>query len=93
MSGLLSCKVMAIATLERLFNNIEVFRGVVKIRKGEAIRLINESGDIEQVKAIMQHFLTKVTTTVTKVTTTIVTKVTITVFFIKSAKLIDSTIK
>lgn len=53
-------QVMAIATLERLYGNADVFRGVVKIRKGEAVRLMSESGDIERVKAIMRYYLTKV---------------------------------
>lgn len=51
---------MAIATLERLYGNIEVFRGVVKIRKGEAMRLMSISGDVEKVKAIMRYYLEKV---------------------------------
>jgi len=32
---------MAIATLTELYNNPDVFTGVVKIRKGLAVRLIN----------------------------------------------------
>lgn len=50
---------MAIATLERLYNNQEVFRGVVKIRKGEAVRLMNTSSDIERVKAVIGYYLNK----------------------------------
>lgn len=38
---------MAIATLAEVYNNPEVFRGVVKIRKGLACRMILESGDLE----------------------------------------------
>lgn len=51
---------MAIATLERLYNNAEVFRGVVKIRKGEAVRMMNEATNMDTIKAIMRHFLLKV---------------------------------
>lgn len=40
-------QVMAIATLAEVYNNPEVFRGVVKIRKGLACRMILESGDLE----------------------------------------------
>jgi farnesyl-diphosphate farnesyltransferase len=35
--------VMAIATLADLYNNHQVFTGVVKIRKGLAVKLINET--------------------------------------------------
>lgn len=38
---------MAIATLAEVYNNPEVFRGVVKIRKGLACRMILESGDLD----------------------------------------------
>lgn len=40
-------QVMAIATLAEVYNNPDVFRGVVKIRKGLACRMILESGDLE----------------------------------------------
>lgn len=36
-------QVMAIATLSELYNNPKVFTGVVKIRKGLALRLLNET--------------------------------------------------
>lgn len=42
---------MAIATLSEVYNNPEVFRGVVKIRKGLACRMILESGDLEGIFA------------------------------------------
>lgn len=42
---------MAIATLAEVYNNPEVFRGVVKIRKGLACRMILESGDLEGIFA------------------------------------------
>lgn len=51
---------MAIATLERLYGNVKVFQGVVKIRKGEAVRMMGETTDIEKLKAIMRHFSLKV---------------------------------
>lgn len=51
---------MAIATLERCYNNPAVFTGVVKIRKGEAVKLMMETTDIESVKAIMYTYMTKV---------------------------------
>lgn len=38
---------MAIATLAEIYNNPDVFRGVVKIRKGLACRMILESGNLE----------------------------------------------
>lgn len=38
---------MAIATLSEVYNNPDVFRGVVKIRKGLACRMILESGDLD----------------------------------------------
>lgn len=38
---------MAIATLSEVYNNTDVFRGVVKIRKGLACRMILESGDLD----------------------------------------------
>lgn len=36
-------QVMAIATLADLYNNPKVFTGVVKIRKGLAVKLLNET--------------------------------------------------
>ncbi len=47
---------MAIATLALCYNNKDVFRGVVKIRKGEAVRLIMESTNMENFKTIMLHY-------------------------------------
>ena len=51
---------MAIATLERCYNNPKVFSGVVKIRKGEAVRMMMGSSSFEKVKAIMKHFVVQV---------------------------------
>lgn len=42
-------QVMAIATLAEVYNNPDVFRGVVKIRKGLACRMILESGSSDGV--------------------------------------------
>ena len=51
---------MAIATLERCYNNPTVFAGVVKIRKGEAVKMMMGVSNIEKVKAIMHHFASQV---------------------------------
>lgn len=51
---------MAIATLERCYNNPAVFTGVVKIRKGEAVKMMMGSTSLEKVKAIMYHFTSEV---------------------------------
>jgi farnesyl-diphosphate farnesyltransferase len=39
-------QVMAIATLDKLTNNADVFTGVVKIRKGQALQLMNNAGSM-----------------------------------------------
>ena len=52
---------MAVATLERVYNNYGVFTGVVKIRKGEAVKMMLQATDLNAVKAIMTHFTSKVT--------------------------------
>ncbi|XP_064620625.1 squalene synthase-like [Lineus longissimus] len=52
-------QVMAIGTYERCYNNPNVFEGIVKIRKGEAVRLMMESTSLDGVKAIMSYFLTQ----------------------------------
>jgi len=51
---------MAVATLERCYNNPNVFTGVVKIRKGETVRMIMMATNINAVKAIFSHFVSKV---------------------------------
>lgn len=53
-------QVMAIATLERCYNNPAVFTGVVKIRKGEAVKMMMGVSNIERVKAIVHHFTTRI---------------------------------
>ena len=51
---------MAVATLERCYNNPTVFTGVVKIRKGEAVKMMMEATSMDSVKAIFSHFVTHV---------------------------------
>ena len=51
---------MAVATLERCYNNPSVFTGVVKIRRGEAVRLMSMATNLESVKAIFSYFVSKV---------------------------------
>ena len=46
-------QVMAIATLAACYNNAQVFRGVVKIRKGLAVTLMMEAKNMRAVKDIM----------------------------------------
>ncbi|RUS75910.1 hypothetical protein EGW08_016323 [Elysia chlorotica] len=53
-------QVMAIATLERCYNNPKVFSGVVKIRKGEAVRMMMGASSFDKVKAIMKHFVVQI---------------------------------
>ena len=55
---------MAIATLERCYGNYDVFKKVVKIRKGETVRMMMEATNVNSVKAIMSHFVKKVSHTV-----------------------------
>jgi farnesyl-diphosphate farnesyltransferase len=49
-------QVMAIATLERLVNNPDVFTGVVKIRKGLMLSLFQYTARIEEVKGIFSTY-------------------------------------
>nr|XP_033792212.1 squalene synthase-like isoform X6 [Geotrypetes seraphini] len=48
--------VMAIATLAACYNNQKVFKGVVKIRKGQAITLIMDATNIQAVKAKIYQY-------------------------------------
>eukprot|EP00118_Oscarella_pearsei_P025097 m.307505 g.307505 ORF g.307505 m.307505 type:complete len:420 (+) comp42363_c0_seq1:159-1418(+) len=48
-------QVMAIGTLARCYNNQKVFLGVVKIRKGEAVRMMMEATDMKSLKKIMNQ--------------------------------------
>lgn len=49
-------QVMAIATLDKVFNNGDVFTGVVKIRKGLTCELILSSGNLDHVKPCFKKF-------------------------------------
>jgi farnesyl-diphosphate farnesyltransferase len=49
-------QVMAIATLERLVNNPDVFTGIVKIRKGLMLSLFQHTSSIEEVKGIISTY-------------------------------------
>jgi farnesyl-diphosphate farnesyltransferase len=46
-------QVMAIATLTRCYDNPDCFKGVVKIRKGMAAKMVMDSGDMD---AVYTHF-------------------------------------
>jgi hypothetical protein len=49
-------QVMAIATLDKCFNNHDVFTGVVKVRKGLAVSMIADSTTLEGVEAWFHRF-------------------------------------
>jgi hypothetical protein len=51
---------MAIATLDKVFNNEDVFTGVVKIRKGLACKLILEANSMEEVCACFRRFASSI---------------------------------
>ncbi|NXW48105.1 FDFT synthase, partial [Nyctiprogne leucopyga] len=53
-------QVMAIATLAACYNNKQVFRGIVKIRKGQAVTLMMDATNIQAVKAIMYQYVEEV---------------------------------
>ena len=53
---------MAIATLALCYNNKDVFNGVVKIRKGEAVQLIMQSTNIDNVRQIVAYYSKQVRT-------------------------------
>ena len=46
---------MAIGTLARCYNNHDVFTRVVKIRRGEAVRMMMEATSMESLKQIMHQ--------------------------------------
>ena len=56
-------QVMAIATLARCFNNPRVFAGVVKIRKGEAAKLILRARSMDALAAIFHEHLAAISAT------------------------------
>ncbi|XP_023662822.1 squalene synthase isoform X1 [Paramormyrops kingsleyae] len=49
-------QVMAIATLSACYNNPQVFQGVVKIRKGQAVTLMMQASNMDAVKAIVSQY-------------------------------------
>jgi len=49
-------QVMAIATLDKCFNNGDVFTGVVKVRKGLAVKMIMESSTMAGVETWFHRF-------------------------------------
>ena len=50
-------QVMAIATLARCYNNYAVFCGVVKIRKGEAVKMILEARSMDALARVFHEHL------------------------------------
>lgn len=55
-------QVMAVSTLELLYNNINVFKGVVKIRKGLAVQLMLQSTSYPSLLAVFEKFVLKLDT-------------------------------
>ncbi|XP_075057319.1 squalene synthase isoform X2 [Mixophyes fleayi] len=53
-------QVMAIATLAACYNNNQVFKGVVKIRKGQAVTLMIDATNIQAVRAIMYQYIEEI---------------------------------
>ncbi|KAL0612879.1 Squalene synthase [Plecturocebus cupreus] len=53
--------VMAIATLAACYNNQQVFKGVVKIRKGQAVTLMMDATNMPAVKAIIYQYMEELT--------------------------------
>ncbi|XP_069584467.1 squalene synthase isoform X2 [Ranitomeya imitator] len=53
-------QVMAIATLAACYNNQQVFKGVVKIRKGQAVTLMMDATNIQAVRAIMYQYVNEI---------------------------------
>lgn len=60
MHYIVSFQTMAIATLALCYNNPAVFTSVVKIRKGQAVQLIMNSGNMDSFKRIMACFTAQV---------------------------------
>lgn len=56
---------MAIATLAACYNNQQIFKGVVKIRKGQAVTLMMDATNIQAVRAIMYQYVNEVSGAVT----------------------------
>jgi farnesyl-diphosphate farnesyltransferase len=57
---------MAIATLDKCFNNYDVFTGVVKVRKGLAVRMILDSKTIQGVEYWFRTFANQIKSKVTE---------------------------
>jgi hypothetical protein len=53
-------QVMAIATLDKCFNNYDVFTGVVKVRKGLAVRMILDSNSLDGVELWFRNFAQRI---------------------------------
>ncbi|XP_014380277.1 squalene synthase-like isoform X1 [Alligator sinensis] len=51
---------MAIATLAACYNNKQVFRGVVKIRKGQAVTMMMDATNVQAVKAIIYQYVEEI---------------------------------
>ncbi|OBZ88805.1 Squalene synthase [Choanephora cucurbitarum] len=50
-------QVMAISTLALVFNNLDIYERNIKIRKGEAVKLILASTDMDNVIDIFRHYI------------------------------------
>nr|KAF6479992.1 farnesyl-diphosphate farnesyltransferase 1 [Molossus molossus] len=53
-------QVMAIATLATCYNNQQVFKGVVKIRKGQTVTLMMDATNMPAVKAIIDQYMEEI---------------------------------
>jgi len=53
-------QVMAIATLAKCYDNLELYTGVCKIRKGQAARIVMECGDQRRVWAMFLEFTAEI---------------------------------
>ncbi|XP_058144006.1 squalene synthase isoform X2 [Dasypus novemcinctus] len=53
-------QVMAIATLAACYNNQQVFKGVVKIRKGQAVTLMMDATNMPAVKAMIYQYMEEI---------------------------------
>lgn len=50
-------QVMAIATLALVFNNLDIYQKNIKIRKGQAVKLIMDSTDMDNVVEIFREYV------------------------------------
>jgi farnesyl-diphosphate farnesyltransferase len=51
---------MAIATLARIYNNYDVFKKEVKIRKGEAVQIMMYGGNYETIIGYFNQYIKEV---------------------------------